>query len=117
MNNCKPRSSALPSTPPVSNAPKRAPRKPRENIPECTKRVLALLGKNPGRRVTAGWIADRGIGFSEHAIEVCLRALRKKKEVSRVYEHIGGLSYWTWPALPDTQKERADESEPPPVAD
>ncbi len=94
-----------PPKPPITFvAPKRAPRQPRENIPECTKRVMELLLQFPGRRVTAGWIADRGLGFSEHAVELCLRALRKQKKVSRVHEQVGGLSYWTWPALPEPRK-------------
>jgi hypothetical protein len=72
--------------------------------------VLALLRKNRNRKVTAGWIADRDVGFSEYAIEVALRSLRKEKMVSRTFEHAGGFPYWVWPPLPDEPKDN-DESE------
>jgi hypothetical protein len=56
---------------------------------------------NPNRKVTAGWIADRGLGFSEYAVEVCLRNLRKDGKISRTYEHLGGFPYWVYPPVPE----------------
>lgn len=102
------------SSQPVSSPPrttKRAPRQPREDIPKCRKVVLALLQKNRNRQVTAGWIADRNIGYSEYAIEVSLRSLRKDKRVSRIFEHAGGFPYWVWPPLPEPKDADAPESD------
>jgi hypothetical protein len=53
----------------------------------CTECVLNLLRKHPMRYVTAGWVEDRGIGFSEHTIAVVLRRLFVAKKIDHILEH------------------------------
>lgn len=47
----------------------------RFDIAACQAKALKLLKARPDQYVTAGWIEDRGIGFTEHNIAVALRRL------------------------------------------
>lgn len=74
-------------------------RSPTEDIGACTKVVLAILQKHERgilHGVTAGWIEDRGCGFTEYAIGNALRKLHTARKVGRTTD--GGHVFWYLPA-------------------
>lgn len=55
-------------------------------IARCVEHVYAVLKQHPRMYVTAGWVEDRGGGFSEHTIAVALRKLFQARRIDHVFE-------------------------------
>jgi hypothetical protein len=82
-------------------------RQPSEDIGACTVAVMAIMDALPpatvGTGVTAGWVEDRGCGFTEYAIGCALRKLQQARKVARTTD--GTFVFWS---LPDPARERKD---------
>lgn len=56
-------------------------------------RLMALpMPHAVGPGVTAGWLENRGIGFTEYTILTALRSLMAERKIVRATD--GGLVYW-----------------------
>lgn len=75
------------------------PRQPSEDVVACSTAVMAVLESLPpsavGHGVTAGWIEDRGIGFTEYTIGCALRRLATQDRVMRATD--GTFVFWSIP--------------------
>jgi hypothetical protein len=84
-------------------------RHPTEDAASCRREVVRLLSSISARMVgpgaTAGWFADRTMGFSEFIIGVVLRQLRTEKVVKRTV--VGSFAFWRL----RTQQDDIDDAE------
>lgn len=84
-------------------------REPRADIKVCAAKALPWLQSRPGVYVTPGWVVDRGVECSEHAMSMALKLLVKEQKID--YRAPYGIPTYAWlPNLKEVLAERERES-------
>lgn len=84
-------------------------REPREDIKTCATQALPWLRNRPGVYVTPGWVIDRGVYFSEHAMSMALKLLVREHKID--YRAPYGIPTYAWvPNLDEVLAQRERES-------